>query len=84
MKARTSDRGAAAVEFALVVPILILLVLGIAVFGRAYNIQSGLAMKDLDAAEKHAEPGQIIYSPEFDCTLPPGVNPVRFPVGSAG
>jgi Flp pilus assembly protein TadG len=34
------ERGAAVVEFALVVPVLLLLVLGIAEFGRAYNIQS--------------------------------------------
>ena len=34
------ERGAAAVEFALVVPVLLLLVLGIAEFGRAYNIQT--------------------------------------------
>jgi Flp pilus assembly protein TadG len=37
---RRRDRGAAAVEFALVVPVLLLLVLGIAEFGRAYNIQT--------------------------------------------
>lgn len=41
---RPQDRGAAAVEFALVVPILIALVVAIAAFGRAYNIQSGLSM----------------------------------------
>jgi Flp pilus assembly protein TadG len=34
------DRGAAVVEFALVVPLLLLLVLGIAEFGQAYNIQT--------------------------------------------
>ena len=34
------ERGAAVVEFALVVPVLLLLVLGIAEFGRAYNIQT--------------------------------------------
>ncbi len=39
----TRDRGAAAVEFALVVPILLLLVFGIAEFGRAYNIQTTLS-----------------------------------------
>ena len=44
MNRRLRDRGAAAVEFALVVPILIALVLAIAVFGRAYNIQSSLSM----------------------------------------
>jgi Flp pilus assembly protein TadG len=38
-----SDRGAAAVEFALVVPVLLLLVFGIAEFGRAYNIQTTLS-----------------------------------------
>jgi Flp pilus assembly protein TadG len=37
------DRGTAAVEFALVMPILLILVLGIAEFGRAYNIQTTLS-----------------------------------------
>lgn len=37
------ERGAAAVEFALVVPLLLLLVVGIAEFGRAYNISTTLA-----------------------------------------
>jgi len=38
------ESGAAAVEFALVVPILIALILGIAAFGRGYQIQSTLSM----------------------------------------
>ncbi len=37
------DRGAAAVEFALVVPLLLLLVFGIAEFGRAYHVQTMLS-----------------------------------------
>jgi Flp pilus assembly protein TadG len=37
-----SERGAAAVEFALVVPVLLLLLLGIIEFGRAYNTQISL------------------------------------------
>lgn len=37
------DRGASAVEFALVVPILLLLVIGILEFGRAYHIQTTLS-----------------------------------------
>lgn len=37
-----SERGAAAVEFALVVPALLLLLLGIIEFGRAYNVQISL------------------------------------------
>lgn len=37
-----SERGAAAVEFALVVPLLLALLLGTIEFGRAYNIQISL------------------------------------------
>ena len=43
MAARRRDRGAAAVEFALVVPLLVLLVVGIAELGRAYHVQSTLS-----------------------------------------
>jgi Flp pilus assembly protein TadG len=38
-----SERGAAAVEFALIVPLLIVLVLGIAEFGRAFQVQGTLS-----------------------------------------
>lgn len=38
-----SERGAAAVEFALVMPLLLVLVLGIAEFGRAYHLQTTLS-----------------------------------------
>ncbi|WP_454851559.1 TadE/TadG family type IV pilus assembly protein [Promicromonospora soli] len=37
------ERGAAAVEFALVVPLLLLLLMGIVEFGRAYHIQTALS-----------------------------------------
>ena len=33
----TSERGAVAVEFALIVPILVMLIFGIVEFGRGYN-----------------------------------------------
>lgn len=36
------DRGAAMVEFALVLPILLLLVFGIVEFGRVYNIETSI------------------------------------------
>ena len=47
---RNSDRGAAAVEFALVLPILLLLVCGIIDFGRAYNAQITLTHAAREAA----------------------------------
>ena len=40
---QTNERGAAAVEFALVLPLLVLLVAGIADFGRAYYLQTTLS-----------------------------------------
>jgi Flp pilus assembly protein TadG len=43
MRRTRGERGAAAVEFALVVPVLLLLVLGITEFGRAYNVQTTLS-----------------------------------------
>jgi Flp pilus assembly protein TadG len=38
-----SERGATAVEFALIVPLLIVLVIGIAEFGRAFQVQGTLS-----------------------------------------
>lgn len=43
MSTPSRDRGAAAVEFALVLPILLLLVIGILEFGRAYHVQTTLS-----------------------------------------
>ena len=40
--ARSDERGAAAVEFAMILPLLILLVFGIVQFSLAYNRQQGL------------------------------------------
>ena len=40
---RNDDRGAAAVEFALVVPLLVALLAGIAEFGHAYYLQTTLS-----------------------------------------
>ena len=38
-----SDRGATAVEFAMIMPLLIALVMGIAEFGRAFQVQGTLS-----------------------------------------
>ncbi|PLC12149.1 hypothetical protein AUQ48_07750 [Kocuria flava] len=49
-----SQRGAAAVEFALVVPVLLALLLGIIEFGRAYNVQISLTHAAREAARTMA------------------------------
>ena len=43
MAKQGGDRGAVVVEFALLVPLLLLLVLGIAEFGRAFSVQTSLS-----------------------------------------
>jgi len=50
MRRKTNDRGAAAVEFALVIPVLLLLVLGTIEFSRLYNEQISLANAARSAA----------------------------------
>jgi len=45
-----SDRGAAAVEFALVAPLLLVLVVGIAEFGRAYDTEAALSQAAREGA----------------------------------
>jgi Flp pilus assembly protein TadG len=49
-----SERGAAAVEFALVLPVLILLVLGLIEFSRVYNIQISLSNAAREGARSMA------------------------------
>ena len=43
MRGRNAERGSAAVEFAVVVPLLIVMVLGIVEFGRLYHIQTTIS-----------------------------------------
>ena len=52
-----SERGAAAVEFALIFPILLALVLGTIEFGRAYNVQISLTHAARETARTMAITG---------------------------
>ena len=49
-----SDRGAAMVEFAIVAPLLLLLVFGIIEFGRAYNAQNTLTHAAREGVREYA------------------------------
>lgn len=84
MTTPVSDRGAAAVEFALVVPILLTLVIGIIEFGRAYNIQTTLSnaardgvrvmalQNDVEAAKSAAVLAAVgLGIPESDVAVTP-------------
>jgi Flp pilus assembly protein TadG len=51
---RNSERGAVAVEFALLVPILVMILLGIMEFGRAYNAQVTLTNAARESARSMA------------------------------
>lgn len=54
MRGKRRERGAAAVEFALVVPILLVLVLGIIEFGRAYQVQTTVSAAAREGARSMA------------------------------
>ncbi|NEK60450.1 pilus assembly protein [Geodermatophilus sabuli] len=51
---RDDQRGAAAVEFAMIVPLLIVLVLGIAEFGHAFQVQGTLSAAAREGARAMA------------------------------
>lgn len=50
MKSTTNERGAAAVEMAIVLPLLLLILVGIMEFGRAYNVQVSLTQAAREGA----------------------------------
>lgn len=65
MKSKQKQRGAVAVEMALILPVLLLLVIGIMEFGRALNVQVSLTQ----AAREGARYAAIHYKdPGLDVT----------------
>ena len=59
-----SDRGAAAVEFALLLPLLLLIVFGIVDLGRAINAQITLTQAAREGARVLALPGGQVLEPD--------------------
>ncbi len=82
---RTSDRGAAAVEFALLLPVLLLIVFGIVDFGRAINTQITLTQAAREGARLAAlnQPNVISRTQAAAVGLSPvGVTVTSCPAGA--
>jgi Flp pilus assembly protein TadG len=72
VKHRPGERGASVVEFALILPILILLTFGMIEFGRAYQVQTTLSAAAREGARSVAlgEPAQAVAAIQnFDTTI---------------
>jgi Flp pilus assembly protein TadG len=81
------DRGAAAVELALVLPVLLLIVCGIVDFGRAYNAQVALTQAAREGARLAALGQPNVVSRTQGAAVPltgVGVSVTSCPAGSTG
>jgi Flp pilus assembly protein TadG len=70
-----NDHGAAAVEFALIVPILLLLLFGIFEFGRAYNTQISLSGAAREGARVMAISNSVPNATSATLAAAPSVTP---------
>lgn len=71
----TRERGAAAVEFALILPVLLLLVLGMLEFSRAYNTQISLSGAAREGAREMAIHGDADDAIAAAIAAAPSVTP---------
>lgn len=72
---RRGERGAAAVEFALILPILILLVLGLIEFSRVYNIQISLSNAAREGARTMAVENSLPIARSAAIAAAPSISP---------
>jgi Flp pilus assembly protein TadG len=70
-----TERGAAAVEFALIVPILLVLIFGIVEFSRLYNVQLSLTNAAREGARTMAIQNDPALARNSIITSAPSVNP---------
>ena len=63
MRGRNAERGSAAVEFALMLPVLVVLVFGIAEFGRIYHVQTTISGAAREGVRSMALTGQPVHRP---------------------
>jgi len=73
---RRHEDGAAAVEFALILPILLLLILGIFEFGRIFNAQIQLSNAAREAARVMAIRDDVLEATNAAIATAPTLNPV--------
>lgn len=74
-KKNRRERGAAAVEFALVVPILLLIIVGIVEFSRIYNVQITLNQAAREGARSMAISNNVTTAQSQAVTAAPGLSP---------
>jgi Flp pilus assembly protein TadG len=72
---RSPERGAAAVEFALILPVLLLMVLGMLEFSRAYNTQISLSGAAREGAREMAIHGDADDAIDAAIAAAPSVSP---------
>ncbi|KFF58793.1 hypothetical protein JF66_15935 [Cryobacterium sp. MLB-32] len=70
------DRGAAAVEFALVLPVLLLLIFGLMEFGRLYNVQISLSNAAREGARTMAIENSPVAARAAAVAAAPSITPV--------
>ncbi|MBE4719250.1 TadE/TadG family type IV pilus assembly protein [Pseudarthrobacter sp. AB1] len=84
---RASERGAVAVEFAIVAPLLVMLLLGIMEFSRAYNAQATLSAAAREGVRVMAISGQqtlaIAAAKNAAISLQPALTDANITFGSA-
>ena len=82
---KRGERGAAAVEFALVLPVLLALVFGIVEFSRAYNVQSTISGAAREGVRVYALSNNAVEAREAVADATPALEPgrlnVAFPSG---
>lgn len=75
MTTHSPERGAAAVEFALILPVLLLMVLGMLEFSRAYNTQISLSGAAREGAREMAIHGDADDAIDAAIAAAPSVKP---------
>lgn len=72
------SRGAVAVEFALVAPVLLLLIAGIVEFAHGYNIQISVTQAAREAARNFAITNDLAQASKAGKDGAPGLTPAKF------